>query len=991
MSEDRPESSNGSLSSENAAFAEQLLGEYLQEPARVSPAWRKYFSDLLAAERPGPVAASAPRTTTASPASRLPAPSPPVPANRLPLEAARPRGDGEAQSLQLDAARLQDRLRNLVQSFRGRGHLAARLDPLGLSRPEPDDLLPRTHGLADADLDRTVSVEWLDGTGTQTVREVLQRLQNTYCRYIGAQFLHIDDATVRTWLQERMERSENRIRLSRPEQLRILTRLTDAVIFEQFVRKKFVGAKTFSLEGAESLIPLLDLAILKASRQGIVEIVLGMAHRGRLNVLANIIGKRQQEIFWEFDGAQAESARAALPDIAGDLTYHLGFSSDWQGEDGRRIHLSLCFNPSHLEFINPVALGRMRAKQDRAADRERRTGLVLLIHGDAAFAGEGIVQESLNLSQLAGYTTGGALHVIVNNQLGFTTSPEEARSSMYASDVAKMLQSPIFHVNGEHPEAVAQVVDLALDFRARFQRDVVIDMYSYRRWGHNEADEPSFTQPITYKAIEHKPSVRDSYLEHLLKLGDVTREEADRIASQRYDKLEQAFDEVHRDGFVPSPQTLAGVWEGFRGGNEPADDEPQTGVPADRLSPLLVKLTQTPAGFHLHRKLNRSVEERRAMAEGKQPLDWSAAEALALATLAVDGHPVRLSGQDAQRGTFSQRHAVFHDVVDGKTHMPLAHLADDQAPVEIINSPLSEAGVLGFEYGYSLDCPAGLIAWEAQFGDFVNAAQVIIDQFLAGAADRWRRLSGLVMLLPHGWEGSGPEHSSGRLERFLNLAARHNLQVAVPTTPAQYFHLLRRQVLRRWRKPLVVMTPKSLLRHARVVSSLADLADGHFCRVLPDERRSPERTRRVLLCSGKVYYDLVDYREKHQRDDVAILRIEELYPLADEVLRKEIDIYDQKTPVVWVQEEPQNMGAWPMLGLRFGPTLLGRNPFAYVARAESASPATGSHATHKREQQDLVERAFQTDREQTTHEPHGSRKNASDPQGSRNKADEKTP
>ena len=405
---------------------------------------------------------------------------------------------------------------------------------------------------------------------TQTVRDVVERLRNTYCRYIGVQFLHIDDPAVRNWLQQRMERSENRIRLSRAEQLRILTRLTDAVIFEQFVRKKFVGAKTFSLEGAESLIPLLDLAIIKASRLGIVEIVLGMAHRGRLNVLANIIGKRPEEIFWEFDGTHAESARASQPEIAGDLTYHLGFSSDWQGDDGRRIHLSLCFNPSHLEFINPVALGRMRAKQDRAGDSERRRGLVLLIHGDAAFAGEGIVQETLNLSQLAGFTTGGTLHVIVNNQLGFTTSPDEARSSMYASDVAKMLQSPIFHVNGEHPEAVAQVVDLALDFRAQFHRDVVIDMYCYRRWGHNEADEPSFTQPIAYKAIEHKPSVRDCYLEHLLELGEVTREEADRIAAERFDMLEKAFDEVHRGGFTPSPQTLAGVWEGFRGGRRTA-------------------------------------------------------------------------------------------------------------------------------------------------------------------------------------------------------------------------------------------------------------------------------------------------------------------------------------------------------------------------------------------------------------------------------------
>ncbi|HEV8000494.1 MAG TPA: 2-oxoglutarate dehydrogenase E1 component [Planctomycetaceae bacterium] len=950
MSDDGQQSSNGSLSAENAAFAEHLLGEYLAEPSRVSPSWRRYFSDLLASD--GKTVRS---TSAASSSSAMVAP----PAPRPIVESPRTPANGDATALQLDGARLQDRLRNLMQSFRGRGHLAARLDPLGLSRPEPDDLLPATHGLSETDLDRTVSVESDEGSGTKTVRDVVERLRNTYCRYIGAQFLHIDDAAVRSWLQQRMEQTENRIRLSRPEQLRILTRLTDAVIFEQFVRKKFVGAKTFSLEGAESLIPLLDLAILKASRLGIVEIVLGMAHRGRLNVLANIIGKRPQEIFWEFDGGQtADAARAGQPDIAGDLTYHLGFSGDWQGEDGRRIHLSLCFNPSHLEFINPVALGRMRAKQDRAGDGSRKRGLVLLIHGDAAFAGEGVVQETLNLSQLTGFTTGGALHVIVNNQLGFTTSPEEARSSMYASDVAKMLQSPIFHVNGEHPEAVAQVVDLALDFRSQFQRDVMIDMYSYRRWGHNEADEPSFTQPISYKAIEHKPSVRDCYLEHLLKLDEVTREEADRIASQRYEKLEQAFDEVHRGGFVPSPQTLTGIWEGFRGGNEPPDDEPRTSVPNGRLSHLLGRLVQTPTGFHLHRKLKRSVEERLAMADGKQPLDWAAAEALALGTLAVEGHPVRLSGQDSQRGTFSQRHAVLHDVVDGKTYMPLAHLADDQARVEIINSPLSEAGVLGFEYGYSLDEPDGLIAWEAQFGDFANAGQVIIDQFIAGAADRWRRLSGLVLLLPHGWEGSGPEHSSARLERFLSLAARHNLQVVAPTTPAQYFHVLRRQVLRRWRKPLVVMTPKSLLRHPRVVSSLNDLAEGNFRRILSDTRSSPQTTSRVLLCSGKVYYDLLDFREKNHRDDVAILRFEQLYPLPDDLVRKHLEPYSDGTAVFWVQEEPRNMGAWPALCLRFDSRLVDRFEFSCVSRAESASPATGSHATHKREQQEVMERAF---------------------------------
>jgi len=945
------------LSAENAAFAERLLGQYLSEPSRVSPSWRRYFSELLASDGKPTQIPSAAARPEAIETREQPAAQPTAPPIAKAPQAVRP---ALATALQLDAARLQDRLRNLMQSFRGRGHLAARLDPLGLPRPEPYDLLPETHGIKQADLDRTVSIESAKGAQAQTVRQVVERLRNTYCRYIGAQFLHIDDAAVRAWLQRRMESSENHIRLSRPEQLRILTRLTDAVIFEQFVRKKFVGAKTFSLEGAESLIPLLDLAIIKASRLGIVEIVLGMAHRGRLNVLANIIGKRPEEIFWEFDDVQADATRATQSDIPGDLTYHLGFSSDWQGEDGCRIHLSLCFNPSHLEFINPVALGRMRAKQDRTRDEERRRGLVLLIHGDASFAGEGIVQESLNLSQLAGFTTGGALHVIVNNQLGFTTSPEEARSSIYASDVAKMLQSPIFHVNGEHPEAVAQVVDLALDFRAQFQRDVVIDMYCYRRWGHNEADEPSFTQPSAYKAIEHKPSVRDCYLDHLLELGEVTRDEADRIASQRYARLEQAFDEVHRGGFTLSPQTLTGIWQSFLGGEEPPDDEPRTSVPAGQLSALLVKLTQAPTGFHLHRKLKRGIEERLAMADGKQPLDWSAAEALALATLAIEGHPVRLSGQDTQRGTFSQRHAVFHDVVDGKTYMPLAHLADDQARVEVINSPLSEAGVLGFEYGYSLDEPEGLIAWEAQFGDFANAAQVIIDQFLAGAADRWRRLSGLVLLLPHGWEGSGPEHSSARLERFLSLAARHNLQVAAPTTPAQYFHLLRRQVLRRWRKPLVVMTPKSLLRHRRAVSSLRDLAQGGFQRVLPDARSSPGRTSCVLLCSGKVYYELVDFREKNRRDDVAILRVEQLYPLAEATLQQHLAPYNENTPVVWVQEEPQNMGAWPALCLRFGSQLWDRFSFSCVSRPESASPAAGSYVTHRREQQELIERAFQS-------------------------------
>jgi 2-oxoglutarate dehydrogenase E1 component len=835
-----------------------------------------------------------------------------------------------------------------------RGHLAAKLDPLGLYRPPCPDLSLEAHGLTAADLERPVLATSVGGPRAQTVRDVVARMWSTYCRYIGVQFMHIDDPVPRDWLQQRMEESENRIHLARGEQLRILTRLTDAVIFEQFVRKKYVGAKTFSLEGSESLIPLLDLAIAKAGRQGLAEIVMGMAHRGRLNVLANIIGKSPQEIFSEFDDARPEAA-----DGSGDLTYHLGFSSDWKTEEGGRIHLSLCFNPSHLEYINSVALGRMRAKQDRAGDSDRRKGLVLLIHGDAAFAGEGVVQETLNLSRLDGYSTGGTLHIIVNNQIGFTTSPEEGRSTTYASDVAKMLQSPIFHVNGEHPESVAQVVDLALDFREKFRRDVVIDMYCYRRWGHNEADEPGFTQPLLYQAIEHQRSVRDGYLDHLLKLEGVTREEADRIAAERFDKLEHAFEQARRGEFTPAPQTLTGIWNGFQGGNEPPGDEPPTGVAAERLVELLTRLTQIPEGFHLHKTLQRSLDQRRAMAAGKRPLDWAAAEALALATLATEKHRIRLCGQDSQRGTFSHRHAVLHDVVDGHTFSPFSFLAKDQAPVEIVNSPLCETGDLGFEYGYSLDAPEALVAWEAQFGDFANSGQVIIDQFLAGAADRWRRLSGLVLLLPHGLEGMGPEHSSARLERFLSLAARDNLQIVFPSTPAQFFHCLRRQVLRRWRKPLVVLTPKSLLRHPRAVSPLDDLAEGKFHRVLADQRPAADaKTSRILLCSGKVYYDLIEFRERQQRDDVAILRVEQFYPLSQEALRTALEPYADGTPACWVQEEPQNMGARAFWNMRFGNRLFDRFPMDYVTRPESASPATGSKAVHKREQQSLLERSF---------------------------------
>jgi 2-oxoglutarate dehydrogenase E1 component len=771
--------------------------------------------------------------------------------------------------------------------------------------------------------------------------------------------MFIDELRIRRWLQRRMEATENRLVLTRDEQLRILTRLTDAVTFEEFIRRKFVGAKSFSLEGAESLIPLLDLAIEKAGEQGITEIVLGMAHRGRLNVLANIMGKSAWQIFQEFADADWKSR------AVGDVKYHLGHSADWMTNQGARIHLSLCFNPSHLEYVNPVALGRIRAKQDRAGDTERQKGMALLIHGDAAFAGEGLIQETLNLSQLSGYRTGGTLHVIVNNQIGFTTSPAEARSSTYATDVAKMLQIPIFHVNGEDPEAVAQVVRLAMDFRGEFKRDVVIDMYGYRRLGHNEGDEPSFTQPLLYQAITKRKSVRDGYLDHLLQLGGVNREEADAIALQRREFLDKELSQARAsegERLSISQQASSanrGIWAKYVGGPEPEQDETLPKISSNELQDWLRALVKLPKDFHAHPKIKRFLSEREQMASGEKPLDWSAAESLAFASVACAGIRVRLSGQDSERGTFSQRHAVLHDLKDGHTYMPLQNLSAQQAPLDILNSPLSESGVLGFEYGYSLDYPDGLIIWEAQYGDFSNAAQPIIDQFIASAEQKWQRLSGIVLLLPHGFEGQGPEHSSARLERFLSLAAEHNLQIAYPTTPAQYFHCLRRQAFSHWRKPLAIMTPKSLLRHPKVISSLQECATGSFQRILPDVLNIPrERIRHILLCTGKIYFELEAEREKRKREDVAILRLEQLYPLRQGILEAALAPYPDGTEIRWVQEEPANMGAWPHLRVRFGEKLLGRFPMQFTGRPAAASPASGSAHRHKQEQAEIVSGAF---------------------------------
>jgi 2-oxoglutarate dehydrogenase E1 component len=854
---------------------------------------------------------------------------------------------------------LQDRVDQLIRGYRVRGHLEANIDPLGTPRKANSELNLESYGLSREDFQIKFSARTVNGQNFRSLEEIYEVMRATYCRSIGAQFMHIDDKDVRNWLQSRMEGTQNRIQLNRQTQMRILTRLTDAVIFEEFLRKKYIGAKTFSLEGAETLIPLLDLALEKAGQHDVDEVVFGMAHRGRLNVLANIMHKREKNIFWGFDDPDPETNRGG-----GDVLYHMGYSSDWVTASKKKVHISLCFNPSHLEFVNPVAMGRCRSKQDRAGDKKQRQKMTILIHGDAAFAGEGVVQETLNLSQLSGYKCGGTLHVIVNNQVGFTTDPSRARSTTYASDVAKMLQIPIFHVNGEDPEAVAQVVNLAMEFRRAFHRDVVIDMYCYRRLGHNESDEPRFTQPVMYNVIDKRPTIRDGYSKRLLSLGEITAAEAEKIADDRRAKLEEEFKVAKQPKeYAPDTQTLQGLWDGYYGGmKRHSDDVADTGVANDVLVEVATKIATLPTGFNLNSKLKRVLERRLKSVTETDNIDWATAELLAMGSLAYEGHPVRLSGQDCGRGTFSQRHAIVHDSKTGRRHKFLQHISDRQAPVNIINSPLSEAAVLGFDYGYSLDAPDSLIMWEAQFGDFFNAAQVIVDQFISSAEDKWRRLSGLVMLLPHGFEGAGPEHCSARLERFLTGAAEDNMQIAIPTTAAQHFHLLRRQVKRKWRKPLIVFTPKSLLREPMVTSPVSDFEQGCFQRVLPDPDIPSGEVSRVLLCSGKVGVDLLKAR-KEQSDqpnsNIAIVRVEQLYPVPKAEIAEALAAYPEGTPVYWMQEEPRNMGAWYFIKVRWAE--LGfeeRWPLKVISRPESASPSTGSKNAHKMEQEELIQEAF---------------------------------
>ena len=920
----------------NQAFVEELFLRYQENPSTVGERWRTYFDGL--------------QTEAGHVAPRTPATGAPTGNGHA--------GNGASAALRpmlslapvgVDAE-LAQRVNQLIHAYRLRGHLWATLDPLGLLPLPARELAPDRFGIRDAELDARVPTGDLGGLGHEaTVRAIIERLEETYCRSIGVEYMHIEELRMRAWLRERMETSANRLDLDAEQQLHILGRLIDAEIFEQFLHTNFTGAKRFSLEGGESLIPLLDLMLGRSGELGVEEAVIGMAHRGRLNVLCNIMQKSPKDIFAHFFDKHPEHSMGR-----GDVKYHLGYSCDRPMARGGSMHLSLAFNPSHLEFVNPVVTGRVRAKQDRRGDTERRRVVPLLIHGDAAFIGQGVVAETLNLMSLRGYATGGTLHVVVNNQVGFTTNTDDSRSTRYATDLAKMLGIPIFHVNGEDPEAVAHVARLAVEYRQEFGRDVVIDMYCYRKWGHNETDEPRFTQPVMYAAIDRKPSVRAAYLDRLLQLGKVTREQVDALATHRKQSLEDELTETRDSLHHPAPSSLAGLWAKYRGGADAQVPDVETRVGAERLTELMTTLTTVPAGFHIHPKVQGLLKSRREQL-GTQ-LDWGTAEALAFASLLNEGYPIRLSGQDAGRGTFSHRHAVWTDTVDGHRYAPLTATTQGKARFEVFDSPLSETGVLGFDYGYSLDYPDGLVIWEAQFGDFANGGQVIIDQFLSSGEDKWNRLSGLTLLLPHGFEGAGPEHSSGRVERFLQLCAEDNLFVCNLTTPAQIFHALRRQVLRSIRKPLVIMTPKSFLRVKE--STLDDLASGSFQRVIPDRAVDPKAVRKVLLCSGKVYWDLHAARAERNAMDVAIVRLEQLYPLSKSALEEALAPYADGTPLVWVQEDPWNMGAWYFLCARL-PGLLGtRFPLSCVAREESASPATGSQASHKLEQATLLDQAL---------------------------------
>ena len=846
-----------------------------------------------------------------------------------------------------DSERLA-RVMDLIHAYRVRGHLMADTDPLQYKIRTHPDLDVETYGLTLWDLDRTFPTRGLGGKSHLTLRDILGVLRDAYCRTIGVEYMHISDPEERAWIQQKMETP--RKPFDKAELTHIMDRLNAAEAFETFLQTKFVGQKRFSLEGGEAVIPMLDAVLHGAAHEGLDEVCIGMSHRGRLNVLSNLAGKSYGQIFQEFEGNYGQKLGS------GDVKYHLGTEGTYTSHDGESTKVYLAANPSHLEAVNPVLEGIVRAKQDRLERPEEFPVLPVLVHGDAAFAGQGVVTETLNLSELRGYRTGGTVHVIINNQIGFTTLPDSSRSSFYSTDVAKSTQLPIFHVNGDDPEACVRVAEIAFEFRQKFHRDVVIDMVCYRRRGHNEGDDPSMTQPEMYKLIGDKPSTRKLYTEALIERGDLTEEETEGLVRNFQEHLDEAFASTRSSGSSQTDEhnvqglDLPASQQGSAGPREAT-----TAVDADVLERIGAAHSEVPSSFTVHPKLMTVLQRRTQMATSGN-IDWSFGELLAFGSLLLDGHRVRLAGQDSRRGTFVQRHSVLIDHENGDTWTPLSYLSDDQARFNVYDSSLSEFAALGFEYGYSVESPQSLVLWEAQFGDFVNGAQTIIDEFVSASEQKWGQNSSVVMLLPHGYEGQGPDHSSARIERFLQLCAENNMRVAAPSTPASYFHLLRRQALTEPKKPLIVFTPKSMLRNKAAVSAVEDFTTGTFEPVLPDTTVDPAKVRRVLLTTGKVYWDLVARRKKLEAEDTAIVRVEQLYPLPSEQLQSVLDSYPD-AELTWVQEEPQNQGAWSFMAMNFA-VEVGRT-LRVVARPASASPATGSNATHKVEQEELLSRAFE--------------------------------
>ncbi|HEX4407952.1 MAG TPA: 2-oxoglutarate dehydrogenase E1 component [Xanthobacteraceae bacterium] len=965
----------------NADYIDDLYARYEADPKSVDAEWQSFFQSLKDDARD--VEKNARGPSWARPNWPIPERSDLISAlDGQWGETAKAVGDkvkaqAQKQGVDITSAEVERATRDsiralmLIRAYRARGHFHANLDPLGLEPPKPEEELdPHTYGFTDADLDRSIFLDKVLGLEFGTIRQIVGILRRTYCQTLGVEFLHISDGAQKGWIQERIEGADKEISFTREGKRAILNKLVEAEGFEKFSDLKFTGTKRFGLDGAESMIPALEQIIKRGGALGVREIIVGMPHRGRLNVLAQVMSKPHRAIFHEFKGGTStpESVEGS-----GDVKYHLGASSDREF-DSNKVHLSLTANPSHLEIVDPVVLGKVRAKQDQfhAAAHDRTMVMPLLIHGDASFAGQGVIAECFGLSGLRGHRTGGSVHFIVNNQIGFTTDPRFSRSSPYPSDVAKMIEAPIFHVNGDDPEAVVFAAKIATEFRQKFQKPVVIDMFCYRRHGHNEGDEPSFTQPLMYKAIATHPTTLEIYGKKLVDEGVVTAGEFDKMKADWRAKLDIEL-EAAQGYRANKADWLDGRWSGFATAGD-ADDprRGKTGVEIAKLKEIGEKITTLPQGFHLHRTLGRFMENRKKAIDSGVGIDWSTGEALGFCSLLLEDHRVRLSGQDSERGTFSQRHSVLTDQETENRYTPFNHLSDGQGRYEVINSMLSEEAVLGFEYGYSLAEPNALTLWEAQFGDFANGAQVLFDQFISSGERKWLRMSGLVCLLPHGYEGQGPEHSSARLERFLQLCAEDNMQVANCTTPANYFHILRRQLHRDFRKPLILMAPKSLLRHKRAVSRLDEMGpDTSFHRILWDDAQSQQgekiklvaddKIRRVVICTGKVYYDLYEEREKRGIDDIYLLRIEQLYPFPTKALMTELARF-KLAEIVWCQEEPRNMGAWVFVDI-FLEWVLNQigakhRRARYTGRPAAASTAVGQMSLHLAQLKQFLEDAL---------------------------------